>query len=55
MYYSPTRYLESEFLVKNLNNLIVKKTIINQQNLKSGIKTYRLWQKELYNIELEDR
>jgi hypothetical protein len=42
-YFSSTRNLESELLIKNINLIIVKKTIMNTDNYVQGIKTYRLW------------
>lgn len=33
----------------------MRNTIIRMDNLDKGIKTYRLYEKEMYNIDLEDK
>ena len=40
---------------KDLNNMLVANTLLQENRYTRGIKTYRLWEKELYNIDLEDK
>lgn len=40
---------------KDLSNLLIANTLLQENRYTRGIKTYRLWENELYNIDLEDK
>lgn len=40
---------------KEMSNMLVANTLLNENRYTKGIKTYRLWEQDLYNIDLEDK
>jgi hypothetical protein len=40
---------------KDTNNILTANSLLQENRYTKGIKTYRLWEKDLYNIDLEDK